>query len=343
MLLHGHSPCCSLTRIVKNGAREGDPALKQDERHAIVALDAVFEDAAAPPVRRWLGRARLHRRAQREHPLPRILDALSLPPPEGGLAALRLWEASGEAPRGWIAAADPVYLETRMNHLRLRAFPCGEVPAGDVQAIFELLQAELGEPSAPTFSSIGETGYLHLASPIATAPVPPAVADGASPDRFLPQGEEAAGHDRLHSEVQMCLYEAPPNARRMSAGRLPVNALWFWGGGVAPAPARRPLPFLFAADQVARGYWQSSMAAAEDWPGSVQACADRAGGSFVAVVPATPELPDLLAELRGLLARGTIRRLTLLFRDGLSADVRRHDRLRFWRRAAHLPAEGGQP
>lgn len=318
----------------------GEPALKHDERHAIVALDAEADEAAEPRERRWLGRARLSRRASPAHLLLRILEVLSLPPPDGGLAALRFREQRGALPDGWLAAADPVYLETRMNHLRLRAFPQGDVTASEVRAIFELLQERLGEAPVATFSSTGTAGYLHPGSPIATAPVPPAGADGASPDQFLPQGPEAAGHDRLASEVQMCLFDAPVNARRVSVGALPVNALWFWGGGHAPQPHKRDLPVLFAADEVLRGYWRNALARLEDWPGSIEACAHAAGGGFVAAVPATPELPARLAELRTLLARGKLRRVTLLFRDGLSATLNRSDRLRFWRRRADLTARG---
>lgn len=308
-----------------------------------MALDAEAEEAAAPRERRWLGRARLSRRGRAEHLLPRILDALSLPPAGGGLAALRFWEQHGKPPQGWLAAADPVYLETRMNHLRLRAFPPSEVPASDVQAIFEFLEERLGDAPHPTFTRTGTTGYLHLASPVATVPVSPAGADGASPDLFLPQGPDAAGHDRLASEVQMCLYDAPVNARRASTGGLPVNALWFWGGGTAPETQERDLPVLFAADEVVRGYWRSSLARVEGWPGSIEACVDAAPGGFVAAVPAEPELPARIAELRALLARGKLRRLTLLFRGGLSATFLRRDRLRFWRRPVDLPADGGWP
>lgn len=328
---------------MKNGAREGEAALKQNERHAIVALAAEPETAVAAAERRWLARARLGRSDPGEDLLPRILRMLSLPPPDGGLAALRFWEQTGKPPQGWLAAADPVYFETRMNDVRLRAFPESELPADDVHAIFERLQDVLGAPQLPTFASSGATGYLHLETPIATAAMSPAAADGASPDRFLPEGPAAYAHDRLHSEVQMCLYDAAVNARRIASGRLPVNALWFWGGGAAPAAVRRALPALFAADEVVRGYWRSSTARGEAWPGSFGACLESAGGGFVAVVPGTAELQSRVAELRSMLARGKLHRLTLLFRGGLSAELRRGDRFRFWRRPADLSPGGGQP
>ena len=322
--------------------RVGKAALKHNERHAIVALAAAPDEAAAPPVRRWLSHARYRQGERREDLLPRVLAALSLPAPDAGAAALRWWGQTGEPPPGWLAAADPVYLETRINHLRLRTFPPGELPAAEVREIFALLQERLGESARETFTSALANGYLHLPAPIATATASPAVADGASPESFLPQGPEAAAHDRWHSEVQMCLFDAPVNRRRMESGRLPVNALWLWGGGSAPAPARRRLPVLFASDEVARGYWRSSMAESEDWPGTFHACAERAADGFVAEPAAEEDLPPLLGELRGMLAHGTIRRLTLLLPGGVSAELRRSDRFRFWRRPAALPPPGDE-
>ena len=48
-----------------------------------------------------------------------------------------------------------------------------------------------------------------------------------------------------------------------------------------------------------------------------------------------------LADLRDILKHGELKRLTLLFQDGITADVRRRHGLRIWRRAsAALEPEG---
>jgi len=51
----------------------------------------------------------------------------------------------------------------------------------------------------------------------------------------------------------------------------------------------------------------------------------------------SPEyLHQYLQELRELLRSNSVSRLILLFRDGLRADVRRSDTLKFWRRDSEL-------
>ena len=52
--------------------------------------------------------------------------------------------------------------------------------------------------------------------------------------------------------------------------------------------------------------------------------------------------PDVLQALRAAIRSGQIRKLTLLFRDGLRADIERSHALRFWRRDSSLLDEGSQ-
>jgi hypothetical protein len=313
-------------------ARAPEMALNDRDRLAVLALPAAADEVSDPAVRRWLAQARFRQSDTRDELLPRVLSALDLPPPDGGIAALRLWGQTGERPAARVAAADPVYLEARLDHVRLHALPQEELPAADVSALFGLLQAALGSgPDRPyAFTSIGALGYLQSERPFATAAVSPALADGESPDLFLPEGD--GGHDRLASEVQMCLFEAAINRRREAAGARPVNALWFWGGGTAPPRVARDLPVLFANDPVLSGYWRSSSAREHDWPGSLSACCDAAGAGFVAAVPGRGAPDACLTELHSLLAVGRLRQAVLLFRDGSSATMRRTDRFRFWRR-----------
>src|SRR5690606_15742454 len=115
----------------------------------------------------------------------------------------------------------------------------------EVAGLFAHLQENLGE-AGEGFSSVGKFGYIHRRCPMDVAQASPAVAQGNFPEDFLPTGEQAKAHDRLQSEVQMCLYGSAVNQRRADAGKLPVNALWMWGGGIAPALPSMPLPPLYA-------------------------------------------------------------------------------------------------
>jgi len=314
--------------------------------HGLVVLSAATRQLAHPE-RRRLAKSRLTRHYPATEPLLRVLSALNLPLPEGGLAALRLWGQTGEKPAGWHAAADPVCLEAGLNRLYLRVLSGPELPEHDVAEIFQHLQDALAADRSWSLFRRGTCGYLQSDQAMSTASASPQVAQGDSPGDFLPEGEQARAHDRLQGEVQMCLHENAVNRRRERAGMHPVNALWFWGGGTAPGQSTTALPPLYADDPLFTGYWLSRSAQAAPWPEDFDACLEASPQGFVAVAPtAEPagEAGDSGAGLRVLfrmLEEGRLRRLTLLFPDGLRADCRRSDRLRWWRR--DLEALSGLP
>jgi hypothetical protein len=317
----------------------------QRKAHALVVLPGGSNGMSAQH-RRWLARSKLHRSARGER-LLQALSALGVKSPPEALGALRLWGQTGQRPVGWIAAADPVSFEARLDHLVLHALP--GLSARDVGEIFAYLQESLAVPDSVEFTSTGALGYVRRNLPMAVASVSPEVAQGSSPEAFLPSAAAARSHDRLQGEVQMRLYEAPVNQRRALAGMAPVNALWLWGGGVAQ-PLAMPsmnLPALFADDPLFKGYWRSVPAAVADWPGDLDACFKASPQGFVAVLPGGKQADGAaaidahLSVLRRMLQRGRLRAVTVLFADGLRADRGRWDTLRLWRRDTTFPGESG--
>ncbi|MFZ2162109.1 MAG: hypothetical protein WAW02_07825 [Sideroxyarcus sp.] len=49
----------------------------------------------------------------------------------------------------------------------------------------------------------------------------------------FPQGADALRWQRIATEAQMLLHAHPLNQARATRGELPINSLWFWGGGRA--------------------------------------------------------------------------------------------------------------
>ena len=47
-------------------------------------------------------------------------------------------------------------------------------------------------------------------------------------------GPEARRWRVLSSEALVVLHNHPHNAERMAAGKVPINSLWLWGGGMLP-------------------------------------------------------------------------------------------------------------
>ena len=175
----------------------------------------------------------------------------------------------------------------------------------------------------------------------------------------MPQGPQASAFKRLSAEVEMWLYDHPLNTFRIKRGDLPVNAFWFWGGGPidrrpqrSPPNARGSLR-LFGVDPYLAGL------------------AGLTGGPFLNVLPkifpdvANTQRTVFLTQLNPLLHAhpagsvfdaiaqidrrfitpalaalhaGAVESLTLVAND-IELTIRRHDRLKFWRR--FKPTLGG--
>lgn len=309
-----------------------------DKDAAIVVLPAAASerhlDAA---LRSWLARTDLSFVDEPFDALDRVLSALGRSAPAEGRAALRMWGQTGDRPSAWVAAADPVYLEPRMDHLWLHALDPPHLDTAELRRLVDYLQQTLGDASSFGFARLRACGYVTAAEPIATARFSAAALDQCAPDRFMPAGPDADGHRRVVSEIEMALHEHPVNREREASGLKPVNSLWLWGGGAAPAAGSGPLPPLYSDDPLLHGYWLSQSAAAAPWPGSLAACLDGAERSFVATLPSDDADPGAaINALCRALDSGSIGRLVLLFRDGLVATARRAHRLRFWRGTAAL-------
>ncbi len=263
--------------------------------------------------------------------------------PSVGLAALRFWGQTGERSGAWMAAADPVHLEARLNHVFLHALRGDELSRSDLRALFKSLQEMLGDSERFALARLGPLAYLRADGPMATAAVSPSVVDGLPLDGFMPAGDSA--HDLLVSELQMALHDHAINQARALRGKRSVNSIWLWGGGTAPDPERRKIPPLLADDPLFRGYWLSCTGVMQTWKGNFEGVSDFAPDGFVAVAPQeldfapTDAITDCLESLRVVMKRGDLAKLTLLFRDGLRIEIEKKDLLRFWRKVSPLLVE----
>lgn len=312
-----------------------------DKNSAVVVLPPVRGGRLGDKsLRAWLAQSDLSVDNEPRELLASIVDELGLPCPDEGLAALRMWGQTGDRPTVWIAAADPVYLEPRLDHLCLHALQRAGIPASDLRPLFDHLQSTLASDKCFGFARLGQYGYLRAEAGISTASVPAYVVDQREPGEFLPSGEHTVSHRNILSEIEMALHEHEVNERRLAEGKPPVNSLWLWGGGLAPEKVTRPQPPAFTDDPLLLGYWESATAVADLWPGNFEACAEASLHGFVAVTPELDDHPDhlhdYLDELRGLLRSRRVSRLILLFRDGLRAEVRRSHTIKFWRRDSEL-------
>ena len=312
--------------------------LTYDKNAALIVLpDAVIHEVADEGLRKWLSRGTLRRFERPTECLQAVLSQLDQPYSTDGLAALRMWGQTGDRPTVWIAAADPVYLEARLDHLCLHALQDTALSPGELGGLFDYLQGRLAGHERYGFARIGACGYVRANTAMPTSELPACVIDRELPNEYLPVDKSGSYH-ALRGEVEMALHDHAINLQRQSEGKPPVNSLWLWGGGFAPEQETVPQPPLFAEDPTLRGYWFSKTGVVADWPGSIAGCLEASVAGFVAQPRpgGTNWLDRCLVELNDALQSGRISKSTLLLGNHAALELQRRRNWQVWRRSNDL-------
>lgn len=259
----------------------------------------------------------------------------ALPPGAWPLAALSRQADVGDAGNSVWLRADPACLRPDINGVRLIAH--GQalgLSDADLAALLPALKPLFGDAGMTLDAPSPHHWYLRLQS---GAPLPafsdPGEALGEDYLDHLVEGDEGQRWRALLNEVQVALHHHPRNAERTRQGLLPVNALWFWGGGRLPtatgaAPARHTCVHGDEASLLALAGQGRLYALPERYPQAVDdALYDLTATRDLAWLDAfwlQPALQDLRA--------GVIDSLVLDTEGGDIWTLRRSHRWRFWRR-----------
>jgi hypothetical protein len=267
-----------------------------------------------------------HRRAQ-------LLRHFDLSPPGWPMAALARQADAGDAGSDSWLRCDPAYVRPDINGARLLAY--GDALAlddEDVAALSPALRQLFDEAGFFFDAPLPSHWNLRLARD-ATLPAFVDPEDALGEDIFdhLPQGEPGRHWRALLSEAQVVLHNHPWNTRRASAGKPPVNAVWFWGAGVLPDEVHTLHALLRSDDAIACALAQSACVVQPLPPRFAGAAHDEVFDLVTIRDPAM--LVD--AWLRPVLAAvrdGSLRGLELDFEDGEVMRIERRQRWRLWRK-----------
>jgi hypothetical protein len=106
----------------------------------------------------------------------------------------------------------------------------------------EALEFKRGRSPLRWYATGLDVASLALASPRALR--------GQAIESCLDELRKSGPLNRLVTEAQMLLYEAPVNVARESSGRAPLNSIWFWGAGPAPVLAASTLDVIIGDDDL---------------------------------------------------------------------------------------------
>lgn len=164
------------------------------------------------------------------------------------VAALCREHTSGDTGTSLWLRADPIYLQAEMSGARVMTISDFGLTADDIVAVVSALQEAF---SAHGFVfSAGEDGNFYIRCP-----------ENTELPEFLPLmdllGCDLAGQlpssriwTMLLNECQIALHNHPMNVQRQRNGLLPVNGLWFWGGGVLPAKVTHDFEAVNSGDPI---------------------------------------------------------------------------------------------
>jgi len=272
---------------------------------------------------------------------------------DSGMAAWSLLGdgmAPGEA--AWLRA-DPVHLRIDRDSLVLADSTLFAVTREEAGALSAHLNAHFAPELEflPVHPRRWYARMRHAELPICT---PPSQARGRTVSAHLPAGANAMRWHALMNEVQMALHDHPVNEAREMRAELPVNSIWFWGGGMLEQPSVRPFDLVLADDPLARGLALASGASAAPLPADAAlllspstdsgrvlvlldalsapaAYGDAQAWSEQAARLESRWFAPLLAALR----KGRVGMITLHMgtpHGSLSAETVRNDLRHFWRR-----------
>ncbi len=148
--------------------------------------------------------------------------------------------------------ADPVHLRIDHDYLKLHDAAVLEVRRDEADALAGALQDHFRQDGLEFRAPSPHRWYVR--APAGGLPRTTPLEDALGRDVFgLLPGNTAINWRSAITEAQMVMGAHEVNARREAEGKLAINSVWFWGEGVAPAPAARRHALVYAADVFARG------------------------------------------------------------------------------------------
>lgn len=251
---------------------------------------------------------------------------VSILPRAWPLAAItRQLDADDAHLNAWLRA-DPAHVRAEMGVVRLLA--CGDLglTQADADELIKPLKILFGDIGFPLSAPHPARWYLSIPKE-SKLPVfvSPDVAIGSDIFSQFPNDDSFKRWRTLLNEAQITLHNHPLNAERLQKGLLPVNSLYFWGGGVLPDQVKFHAEQVVSNDNVMQSLMHHAgvKTGSDDSGSALVDCRELRNWSAFENEYFLPAL-DQLKEKK-------YARIVLDFSDGASFEIKTSQKWRFWR------------
>ena len=183
----------------------------------------------------------------------------------------------------WLRA-DPVHLAADRDRVVMTAYEHLAVRPAEVRQLVDEFNGLFGEDGLALHAPTPQRWYLRVPQPPSFSASAVDDVVGQDIDPHLPRGEAAMGWHRLLNEVQMLFHASDVNQARQQRGELPVNSLWFWGGGVLPDAPPASWSAVWSNEIVSRALARYCRVAHQSLPPTAGEWLEHAGGGEHLVV-----------------------------------------------------------
>lgn len=167
-------------------------------------------------------------------------------------AVTRQWEAQ-DADGFWWLRADPVHLRADSDRIVMLGNQGLDISVEECSKIALELNRQFSDTDWILDAVNARRWYLRLEKDphIVTEALPDVV--GRDILHLMPQGSSERRWRSVMNEAQMVLHSSRINQEREARGALPINSLWFWGGGRLPSPSPVEWSQVWGNDALSKG------------------------------------------------------------------------------------------
>lgn len=198
---------------------------------SLAADKRLTTDLALPTLLKCLARA-----SRQRLPAQNLADylCLALGAKPGELAPITAAADGLAVDDGYWLRADPVHLNVQPNRIIVQTNV--QPTAAEAAQLCQSLNAHFGQDGWQFFAPVPHRWYLRIPDQPALQTHPVFEVDGGDARQFQPHGAAALRWNAQLTEVQMLLNDHSVNRQIEARGGLPINSVWWWGGGRVAMP-----------------------------------------------------------------------------------------------------------